>query len=63
MKKAYEPPKVELLSFNHTDIVTASGPAVTDKSTTDWYTCNWRYVDVQSIDGTVCGPVPTESPS
>lgn len=61
MKKVYETPKVELLEFDHTDIVTTSGPAVTDQSTTNWYTCNWRYVDVQSIDGTVCGPVPGAS--
>ena len=57
MKKAYEPPKVELLDFDNTDIVTTSGPALTDEANTQWNTCNWRYVDQKSIDGTVCGAV------
>ena len=61
MKKKYVTPKVEMLDFDYTDTVVASGtgPATTDQSTTEWYTCNWRYVDVQSLDGTVCGPVPS----
>ena len=59
MKKAYEPPKVELLDFDNTDIVCTSGPARTDLGGQQavGYTCDWRYVDQQSIDGTVCGAV------
>ncbi len=54
MKKAYEPPKVELLEFDNTDIVTTSGPALTDTDGVDW-TCKTRIVDVKNIEGTVCG--------
>ena len=56
MKKAYEPPKVELLEFDHTDIVTTSGPALTDTDSVAWK-CETRYVDVKNIEGTVCGYV------
>ena len=58
MKKAYATPKAELLDFDYKEQVVASGTGRTDQSTTQWYTCNWRYADVQSIDGTVCGAVP-----
>ena len=46
-----------MLDFDYTETVVASGtgPATTDESTTEWNTCNWRYVDVKSIDGSVCG--------
>ncbi len=54
MKKAYEPPKVELLEFNHTDIVCTSGPTKVDAST-QWWTCEERIADVKNIEGTVCG--------
>ena len=57
MKKEYETPKVERMDFDYTETVVASGSGRTDQSTTEWYTCDWRYVDVQSIDGTVCGAV------
>ena len=57
MKKAYEPPKVELLEFDHTDIVCTSGSGKTDlggEQAAAW-TCETRYVDVKNIEGTVCG--------
>ena len=59
MKKGYETPKAELLDFDYTETVTAnsSSPAVTDEANTEWNTCNWRYVDIKNIQGTVCGAV------
>ncbi len=56
MKKTYEPPKVELLDFDNTDIVCTSGTPKTDAST-EWWTCETRYVDVKNVSGTVCGYV------
>ena len=62
MKEEYEAPKVERLDFDYADNVTASGSnsGRTDESTTEWYTCNWRYVDVVNSERTVCGPVPEQ---
>ena len=57
MKKAYVTPKVELLDFDYTDTVVASGPATTDVST-QWWTCNTYFVEVKNIEGTVCGANP-----
>ena len=60
MKKAYEPPKVELLEFNHTDIVCTSGPALTDNGgqiSAGGWKCENRIVDVKNVSGTVCGYV------
>ena len=60
MKKEYVSPKAEMLDFDYTDTVVASGTGRTDQANTQWNTCNWRNVDVQSIDGTVCGAVPED---
>lgn len=63
MKKAYEPPKVELLEFDHTDIVCTSGSGKTDlggEQAAAW-TCETRYVDEPNMERTVCGPVPGAS--
>ena len=57
MKKEYVSPKAEMLDFDYTDTVVASGTGRTDESSTQWYTCDWRYVDVVNQDRTVCGPV------
>ncbi len=55
MKKEYEAPKMERLDFDYTNTVVASDPALTDKATTEWWTCETRRVDVKNIEGTVCG--------
>ena len=60
MKKEYEAPKAELMDFDYTETVTASGTGRTDEANTQWYTCNHRYVDVHSTDDTVCGHVPAD---
>ena len=62
MKKEYVSPKAEMLDFDYTEIVVAASGSSgrTDESTTQWYTCNWRYVDVVNADRTVCGPVPED---
>ena len=57
MKKAYEPPKVELLEFDRTDIVCASdSPRLTEYDSVAWK-CERRIVDVMNQDRTVCGYV------
>ena len=61
MKKEYVTPKAEMLDFDYTDTVTASGSGLTDEASTEWWTCNWRYVDIENADRTVCGPVPGAS--
>ena len=55
MKEEYEAPKVERLDFDYANNVTASGPALTDAATTQWWKCETRIVDVKNIEGTVCG--------
>ena len=62
MKKEYVTPKAEMLDFDYTDTVVASGTALTDlgaQGTTSagGWTCQERIVDIKSIDGTVCGYV------
>ena len=58
MKKAYETPKAELIDFDYTDTVAASdSTGLTDEATTEWWTCNTRYVDVKNTEGTICGYV------
>ena len=57
MRKMYETPKAEMLDFDYTDTVTASGSGLTDDST-QWWTCQTRVVDVKNIEGTVCGYIP-----
>jgi len=57
MKKEYVTPKAELMDFDYTDTVVASGSGLTDAATTDWWTCETRIVDVKNIEGTVCGYV------
>ena len=64
MKKEYETPKVELMTFDYKESVVASG---TNSGRTDLpntyavaWTCNTRYVDVKNTEGTVCGYVPQE---
>ena len=59
MKKEYATPKAELMDFDYTETVVASGTGLTDlggEEAADW-TCNTRYVDVKNIEGTVCGYV------
>lgn len=55
MKKVYETPKAELLDFDYTETVVASGSGLTDQATTDWWKCETRIVDVKNTEGTVCG--------
>ncbi len=55
MKKEYVAPKAELLDFDYSDTVVASGSGLTDKASTDWWKCETRIVDVKNIEGTVCG--------
>ena len=57
MKKEYVTPKAELMDFDYTDTVVASGSGLTDAATTDWWTCETRIVDVKNTEGTVCGYV------
>ena len=57
MKKEYVAPKAELLDFDYSDTVVASGSGLTDKASTDWWKCETRIVDVKNIEGTVCGYV------
>ena len=55
MKKEYETPKAEMLDFDYTDTVVASGSGLTDEASTNWWKCETRYVDVKNTQGTVCG--------
>ena len=55
MKKKYVSPKAELLDFDYTDTVVASGTGLTDQASTNWWKCETRIVDVKNIEGTVCG--------
>ena len=60
MKKEYETPKAELMDFDYTETVVASGSGLTDlgasgTTSAGGWTCNTRYVDVKNIEGTVCG--------
>ena len=56
MKKVYETPKAELLDFDYTETVVASGSSnLTDQANTNWNKCESRIVDVKNIEGTVCG--------
>lgn len=52
MKKTYQTPIAEKLSFDYEENVTASG---TDYPTTDvsndWWTCNTRYDDAADVCG------------
>ena len=57
MKKHYEKPEAEILEFAVSDNVTTSTREKTDQNTSDWWTCETRYVDVFNIEGTVCGYV------
>ena len=57
MKKVYETPKAELMDFDYTETVVASGKGLTDQASTDWWKCETRIVDVKNIEGTVCGYV------
>ena len=57
MKKEYETPKAELLDFDYKETVVASGSSKLTDSSTAWWTCNTRIVDVKNIEGTVCGYV------
>ncbi len=57
MKKEYEAPKAELMDFDYTETVTASGSGLTDAASTQWWKCETRVVDVKNIEGTVCGYV------
>ena len=58
MKKEYGTPKVEKMDFDYKETVTASANSgLTDAATTEWWTCETRYVDVKNIEGTVCGYV------
>ena len=52
MKRTYQTPVAEKLGFDYEENVTASGTgyATTDVSN-DWWTCNTRYADTE----TVCG--------
>ena len=61
MKKEYETPKAEMLDFDYTDTVVASGSGLTDEASTNWWKCETRYVDVKNTQGTVCGYVPGAS--
>ena len=55
MKKAYVTPKVELLDFDYTETVVASGQSnLTDTDSVGWK-CETRIVDVKNIECTVCG--------
>ena len=60
MKKVYETPKAEMMDFDYTETVVASGSGLTDLGGEDAaaWTCEERIVDVKSNDGTVCGYVP-----
>ena len=55
MRKMYETPKAEMLDFDYTDTVTASGSGLTDAASTEWWKCETRVVDVKNIQNTVCG--------
>ena len=62
MKKAYVTPKAEMMDFDYRETVVASGTGLTDlgapgTTSAGGWTCNERYVDIKSIDGTVCGYV------
>ena len=60
MKKTYEVPKAEKIEFEYTDTIATSSaydPNLTDHATTDWWTCQTRYVDIKDITDTVCGYV------
>ncbi len=58
MKKEYVTPKAELMDFDYTDNVVASGASnLTDAATTQWWKCETRIVDNKNIEGTVCGYV------
>lgn len=54
MKKEYETPKVEMMDFDYTETVVASGSGLTETDSIAWK-CNTRVVDQKSIDNTVCG--------
>ena len=55
MKKEYETPKAEMLDFDYTDTVVASGNSGLTDASTEWWTCETRVVDVKNIQNTVCG--------
>ena len=60
MKKEYVSPKAEMLDFDYTDTVVASGTGLTDlgepgTTSAGGWTCETRIVDVKNIEGTVCG--------
>ena len=62
MKKAYETPNVEMMDFDYKESVTASNSGLTDlgapgTTSAGGWTCEERYVNIKSIDGTVCGYV------
>lgn len=62
MKKEYVSPKAELMDFDYTDNVVASGSSgKTDEASTNWWKCETRYVDQKNIEGTVCGYIPGAS--
>ena len=58
MKKKYATPKVEMLDFDYTETVVASGtgPATTDVDGVAWK-CNTWFVD-ETIVGNHCGANP-----
>ena len=59
MKKEYVSPKAEMLDFDYTDTVVASGSTgLTDNNgqiSAGGWKCETRIVDVKNIEGTVCG--------
>ena len=60
MKKEYVTPKVELMDFDYTDTVVASGSGLTDlgapgTTSAGGWKCETRIVDVKNIEGTICG--------
>ena len=58
MKKEYVTPKAEMMDFDYTETVVASGGSnLTDQASTEWWKCETRIVDVKNIEGTVCGYV------
>ena len=57
MKKEYVTPKAELMDFDYTETVVASGTSnLTDTDSVAWK-CDTRIVDIKNIEGTVCGYV------
>ena len=56
MKKPYQKPEAEIVKFDAPDTITTSTRELTEAST-QWWTCESRYVDVKNAYDSLCGYV------